>query len=202
MQSFVDNLIKSPASSRIDSIVREVAREYRSPVCFVSLQDGDNLYYKSRYGLEVEGAETKKEPCFGFGQHSILRDLPIIILDASADSRFISDPLVQSPTGLRFYVGAPLIVAPHTYLGTLCIMDTEPREYFNLNDSNFLVEQAKRVVEIYKEVEVNELTGPKKSCGQASSGTDSTEASSAASSASEGEDQPEVKIYHEGLTLR
>ena len=60
-------------------------------------------------------------------RHPILQNEPWIIQDARADSRALSNPLVAGEFGLQFYAGIPLRTRDGYNLGTLCIIDRQPR---------------------------------------------------------------------------
>lgn len=53
----------------------------------------------------------------------------MVVLDATRDARFADNPLVTDAGGIRFYAGAPLKTAAGFTVGTLCIIDTRPREF-------------------------------------------------------------------------
>ena len=50
----------------------------------------------------------------------------MVVEDALHDPRFADNPLVTGEDHVRFYVGAPIVVGGAT-LGTLCVLDREPR---------------------------------------------------------------------------
>jgi signal transduction histidine kinase len=106
-----------------DDIVALASHVCGVPMSLVSLIDTDRQWFKARVGTDL--TETTRE--LSFCAHAILgRDL-LVVPDARQDARFADNPLVTERRGIRFYAGAPLITSEGVGLGTLCVVDSEPR---------------------------------------------------------------------------
>lgn len=117
------DILDSPPEKDFDDIVALAAGVCSAPMSAVSLVDADRQWAKARTGGEV--AEVSRD--VSFCAHAILeRDL-MIVPDARTDERFADNPVVTAEGGVRFYAGAPLLTTDGFALGTLCVMDTEPR---------------------------------------------------------------------------
>ncbi|PAU80781.1 histidine kinase [Halovibrio salipaludis] len=117
--------MQSPADSRLDRLT-EVARFSLSvPIALVTLVDNERQWFKSRQGLNVP--ETSRE--ISFCGHVIYWDTPMLIPDATEDERFADNPLVTGSPGIRFYAGVPIHDESGYPLGTLCVIDTQPRTF-------------------------------------------------------------------------
>ncbi|OGX85997.1 GAF domain-containing DNA-binding protein [Hymenobacter glacialis] len=107
-----------------DDIAQLAAFICGTPMSLVSLLDGERQWFKARVGLEVQ--ETPREHAFC---HYAMRSADVYeISDATADLRFAENPLVTGDPNIRFYAGAPLLSPEGQPLGTLCTLDTVPRE--------------------------------------------------------------------------
>ena len=127
-----------PAFDRITAIAR---RLFRVPIALVSLIDEDRQWFKSKCGLDVPGTPRDQAFCI----YTILDDTVFVVPDARANPTFAANPLVLGEPFIRFYAGAPLTVAPGVRLGSLCIIDTQPRP-FDVADTRRLAGLAQIVV--------------------------------------------------------
>ena len=120
------NLLDTPPQASFDRITRMATHLFKVPIALVSLIDTDRQWFKSRVGLEV--AETPRS--VSFCAHAILQDDDVMVVcDARADARFADNPLVRGDTAARFYAGSPIAVRDGVRIGTLCIIDSVPREF-------------------------------------------------------------------------
>ncbi|MDJ0834798.1 MAG: sensor domain-containing diguanylate cyclase [Gammaproteobacteria bacterium] len=118
------NILDTAAEERFDRLTRMAKRMFDVPIALVSLVDENRQWFKSCIGLPV--LETSRD--ISFCGHAILGDEIFIIPDAAADVRFADNPLVTGEPFIRFYAGCPLKYTDGSKLGTLCIIDREPRD--------------------------------------------------------------------------
>ena len=107
-----------------DQVTRLTSRLLNVPIALFSLVDADRQWFKSRVGLDVH--ETPREQAFC--AHAILHTSPLVVPDATADSRFSDNPLVTGNPNIRFYAGVPIRTTGGLALGTLCAIDSKPRQ--------------------------------------------------------------------------
>ncbi|WP_152206497.1 bifunctional diguanylate cyclase/phosphodiesterase [Marinobacter changyiensis] len=119
------NLLDSEPEERFDRITRLAAQVFSVKICLVSLVDKDRQWFKSKVGLEAQ--ETTRE--LSFCSHAIQERDIFVVNDASKDYRFASSSLVTMDPRVRFYAGAPLRDIEGAVLGTLCLIDSTPREF-------------------------------------------------------------------------
>jgi len=150
-------VLDTHSEERFDRLTRFARQRFGVPIALVSLIDAERQWFKSCVGLDV--SETSRE--ISFCGHAILDDQLFVIDDTLKDSRFADNPLVTGPPGIRFYAGCPLSHADGSKLGTLCLIDSEPRS-LNVEQQQALRElglMAERELEAVQYATLDELTG-------------------------------------------
>ena len=128
------DILDTPPDGSFDRITALAAELFDVPIALVTIVDHDRIWFKSRFGLDgVE--EIGRDP--GLCASAILQDEPYIVEEARKDARSLANPLVSGKFGLQFYAAAPLRTADGHRLGTLCIIDREPR-LFSPRQGNLL----------------------------------------------------------------
>lgn len=150
-------ILDTAPEERFDRLTRLARRVFDVPIALVSLVDKDRQWFKSKVGLDA--CETSRD--ISFCGHAILDDKVFVVSDAASDPRFADNPLVTDAPHIRFYAGCPLMLADGSKIGTLCVIDRQPRE-MNAEDRG-LLEDLARIVErelsVMQLATTDELTG-------------------------------------------
>jgi serine/threonine protein kinase len=107
-----------------DRITRLAASVLHTPIALVSIVDTDRIWFKSAHGLDGL-QQIGRDP--GLCATAITKNAAWIVEDARADPRVLANPLVAGEFGLQFYAGMPLRTGDGLNIGTLCVLDFEPR---------------------------------------------------------------------------
>lgn len=116
-------ILDSAPEERFDRITRTAKRLFKVEICLFSLVDAERQWFKSKQGLEVDETERK----LAFSAHAILDDKVFVVWDASVDPRFTNNPFVIGKPHIRFYAGCPVRGPMGHRVGTLCLIDAQPR---------------------------------------------------------------------------
>jgi len=150
------NILDTPSEERFDRLTRLAKRLFAVPIAMVSLIDVNRQWFKSCIGANFK--ETPRN--ISFCGHAILGNDILIIPDATLDQRFYDNPLVTDEPKIRFYAGVPLVVGDSIKVGTLCLIDHQPRtlseeEQELLRDLGQLAEQELAAIRL---ATIDELT--------------------------------------------
>jgi GAF domain-containing protein len=135
-------LLDTAAERAFDDITLLASTVCGTPMALISLVDAERQWFKSRRGLDVD--QTPREQAFC--AHAILDTATLVVEDARLDRRFADNPLVTGQPELRFYAGAPLIDREGYALGTLCVLDRQPRQ-IDAHQRNCLEALSRQVIE-------------------------------------------------------
>ena len=118
-------ILDTPPEQRFDRLVQFAADEFDVPIALLTFVDRERQWFKSRIGLDACETDRDASIC----AHAIDSDDTLLIVDALSDPRFADNPMVIGAPFIRFYVGAPLQIEPGLRVGTLCLIDTQPRGF-------------------------------------------------------------------------
>lgn len=118
-------VLDTPPDGSFDRITAIAAKLFKTPIALVSLVDEDRIWFKSKFGLDA--AQIDRAP--GLCASCIMDSEVYVVTNAAEDARTLANPLVAGSMGLRFYAAAPLITNDGHRLGTICIIDKEPRSF-------------------------------------------------------------------------
>ncbi|WP_240761002.1 diguanylate cyclase domain-containing protein [Mycolicibacterium sp. CR10] len=116
-------IVGTPPEKDFDDLTALAAHVCDAPMAAVTFVDAERQWVKSRQGVEV--SETPRE--LSFCAHALGVPGLLEVPDARADPRFATHPMVVGNPHLRFYAGAPIVTTDGHSLGTLCVMDLDPR---------------------------------------------------------------------------
>lgn len=117
------SILDTPPDGAFDRVTAIAARLLGTPIAIVSIVDADRIWFKSHHGLDVH--QIPRDP--GLCASAILQAGPWLVADARRDPRTLANPLVSGEFGLQFYLGVPLNTRDGFSLGTLCVLDRQPR---------------------------------------------------------------------------
>lgn len=118
------NVLDSGRNPDIDRITRVAGLIFKTPIALVTLIDSQRQWFKSCIGLDV--SETTRDVAFCAVAIEAGEDV-FEVPDALADPCFAENPFVTGAPYIRYYIGAPIIAPNGARLGTVCVIDTEPR---------------------------------------------------------------------------
>ncbi len=141
-------ILDTPPDGYFDEITSLAAKIFSVPIAIISLVDSNRIWFKSSHGLDAE--QIPRSP--GLCSSAIMSEDIYIVEDARKDPHTLANPLVAGVMGFQFYAAAPLRSSDGFNLGTLCLIDKEPRK-LTVAESSILM-QLSRIVMAQFEVKL------------------------------------------------
>jgi PAS domain S-box-containing protein len=118
-------LLSNKQDKRYDRFTQLAARVLKVPIALFSLVDRDTQWFRCEVGLGVDSTPRDVSFC----AHAVFDEHTLVVPDASKDPRFSDNPLVVGSPFIRAYAGAPVLAPGGEILGTLCVIDRQPRDW-------------------------------------------------------------------------
>lgn len=156
-------ILDTPPEDAFDNVARLCTQIFNVPISLISLVDKEEVYFKANIGM----GKAKVTPRgVSLCSLAVMKAEVTVFEDAGDEPCLLANPNVTGSFGLKFYAGAPLTTHDGFRIGTLCVIDKQPR-LFNERDREILAGMAKIVMdeielrlssitEIEKQQEVNE----------------------------------------------
>nr|BFD32941.1 ATP-binding protein [Pigmentibacter ruber] len=141
-------ILNSDGDINLDEITQLASSICEVPIAFISLVDKDVQVFKAKTGLQA----TQIARNVSFCTHAIEQNELFIVEDSHKDPQFKNTPLVLGEPYVRFYAGQPLRTPNGNNIGTLCVIDYQPKQLTN-KQKEMLAVLSKQVInyfELYK----------------------------------------------------
>lgn len=117
-------ILDTASEEAFDDLTQLAAQICGTPMAMMTLVAGDRQWIKSKVGLAIDtiGLDV------GFCSLCVERRDLLVIADTAADAQFATNVVVTGAPYVRFYIAVPLMTPSGYAIGTLCVMDRQPRE--------------------------------------------------------------------------
>ena len=119
------HILDTAPEKNFDRITSLVAKVCDVPTALITLIDTERQWFKSCFGFDARETDIGVSFCV----HAVHEGEMLVVEDATEDPRFKDNPIVTGPPHIRFYAGAPLTTPEGVHIGTLCIIDYEPKPF-------------------------------------------------------------------------
>lgn len=122
------DVFDGPEDGIFGRLAENLARSFDAPIALITVVDGQRRFWEAQCGLPDDAVTTKQsERDLSICSRITFNESTLVVPDTAEDERFANDPFLKEK-GIRFYAGAPLKSQDGTVIGSLCVLDTRPRQ--------------------------------------------------------------------------
>lgn len=135
-------ILDSKPEERFDRITRIAHYLFDIPSAFITLVDNDRVWFKSKYGCDTREEPRDVSFCGHAINNTINEDISsrlFEVLDAKQDDRFYDNSFIIEKCKARYYLGFVLQSKDYHNIGTLCISDSQQRD-FSINQKKLFAD--------------------------------------------------------------
>ncbi|MDF2797783.1 MAG: hypothetical protein K0R85_527 [Devosia sp.] len=139
-------VLNAEPDADFDRVTRIAAGVFGAKFALLPLLDAEQQWFRSSFGVnDLQGSPVEGSFCaYTLAQPA---SEPFVVLDAAADPRFAGKPFSLGGQPVRFYAGASIVVRGQR-LGSLCVLDSEPRPEADADQLSQLVDLAEVVASL------------------------------------------------------
>lgn len=122
------DVFDGPEEGLFNRLATNLARSFDAPIALITVTDGQRHFWEAQCGLPEDTLSTlSSERDLSICSRIVFSDASLVVTDTAEDARFADDPFLKDK-GIRFYAGAPLKTHDGEVIGSLCVLDTRPRQ--------------------------------------------------------------------------
>ena len=121
------DVLDEPEEGIFSRLATNLARSFDAPIALITVADGQRCFWEAQCGLAEDMQSTESEWDLSVCSKIVFSDSTLVLTDTADDECFANDAFLKNK-GIRFYAGAPLKAHDGEVVGSLCVLDTRPRQ--------------------------------------------------------------------------
>lgn len=122
------DVLDGPEADVFSRLATNLARSFDAPIALITVADGQRRFWEAQCGLSEDTLTmTESERDLSICSRIVFSEASLVIADTAEEEQFANDAFLKAK-GIRFYAGAPLKSHDGEIIGSLCVLDTRPRQ--------------------------------------------------------------------------
>jgi GAF domain-containing protein len=139
------DVFDGPEDGVFDRLATSLARSFEAPIALITGAEGGKCFWEAQCGLPKDTLlTTQPERDLSIFSRIVFSDSTLVIADTEEYEPFATNPFFMEK-GIRCYAGVPLKATDGQVLGSVCVLDTRPRQ-FTEQHTDLLLSAANAVV--------------------------------------------------------